>query len=246
MNKYNLTMLAIMFTTGGFADIGATNGVANPATCDSGALDTDSGGAALEAEYTPETIDLNWYDNNGNIITTNSCVYDNGITLPSNPTRAGYTFKGWRVVHKYDFSTLDYSINTTWDATHSRWKPINGSDGYTMEIVFGTENSSDLSNGEWSDTFSYGTVFGNALCSTTSGTWATTGTPANDGGQYCWCRATGYQPSDSDVVYSPNSPLLWVFLNDAGATSNCASYCAYGCAYHVQNRSDFRRALFGQ
>ena len=157
-----------------------------------------------------DTITLSWADTDNTIMTTSTCESGGDVTVPATaPTKRGHTFNGW-VVALYDFSTLDYSISTTWDATHARWKPINGSSGYLMQSEFGTENSSDLSNGEWADTFSYGTVIGNALCSTTSGTWATAGTPANDGGQYCWCMATGYQPADSDVVYTPNSPLSWV------------------------------------
>ena len=175
---------------------------------------------------------------------TTTCNAGDNVTPPTAPAKTGYTFIRWQPL--YDFSTLDYNIGTSWDATHTRWKPINGSSGYLMQSEFGTENSSDLSNGEWADTFSYGTVIGNALCSTTSGTWATAGTPANDGGQYCWCMATGYQPADSDVVYSPNSPLSWVSYDTHVSASNCAYYCAVNCAYDVQNSSDVRRAVFGQ
>jgi len=226
----------------------ATGISGNSATCDSGALGSEDGSVAMRANYEPESIGLRWYDENNNLLTvnsaSNSCTYGGTITIPNPPTKTGYKFTGWKVINI--FSTLDTSIDTSWDATHARWKPINGSDGWTMTRVLGTENSSDLSNGEWSDTFSYGTVIGNAMCSTTNGTHATAGTPANDGGRYCWCMATGYQPNGSDVVYSPNSPLSWVFRYDGESGFACASNCAGGCAYDVLGYSTFRQALFGQ
>ena len=243
MKKSAFIITGLLIATQSFA----TDLTGSSASCDSGVLGTEEGGVALRATFEPESIELRWYDNDKNLISVSneqsSCTYGAGINVPTAPQRTGYKFNGWKVINI--FSTLDTSINTTWDATHTRWKPINGSDGYTMTNYFGTENSSDLSNGKWSDTFSYGTVIGNAMCSTTSGTWATAGTPANDGGQYCWCMATGYQPADSDVVYSPNSPLSWVFDSGYGSASDCAVDCANYCADGVRGYSAFRQAVFG-
>ena len=64
MNKHILIIAGLLIANQSFADIGATNGVPDAATCNSGVLDTESGGVALQAQYIPETISLQWYDNN--------------------------------------------------------------------------------------------------------------------------------------------------------------------------------------
>ena len=43
------------------------------------------------------TVNITWDDGIGNT-TTNTCVYEESVTLPSVPTRPGYTFGGWAVV----------------------------------------------------------------------------------------------------------------------------------------------------
>ena len=42
-------------------------------------------------------ININWL-NGGETVTTNSCTYNGAITLPTEPTKPGYTFAGWRLV----------------------------------------------------------------------------------------------------------------------------------------------------
>lgn len=48
----------------------------------------------LFAVFEPDTITLN-YDNNNGTTQTGTCTYDNTITLPNNPSKPGYTFVGW-------------------------------------------------------------------------------------------------------------------------------------------------------
>ena len=98
--------------------------------------------------------------------------------------------------------------------------------------------------GQWGVNFTYGDVIGEAICSSTSGTWATAGTPDTSGsGQYCWCRAMGYKLSGSNMC-AVSSPA-WVFNDDHGSAANCAYYCANNCAGNVRLNSFFRAALFG-
>nr|MBQ0091588.1 InlB B-repeat-containing protein [Candidatus Enterousia merdequi] len=69
---------------------------ATNADCDSETLETNSGSTTLTAQWTANTITLNWY-NGDTQYSTNTCTYDSGITLPSQPTKTGYNFAGWRV-----------------------------------------------------------------------------------------------------------------------------------------------------
>ena len=140
-------------------------------------------------------------------------------------------------------SGLDTTIGANYDATHTRWKSIDSANAFTMEGTFGTENSSDLNNGEWAVTFSYGTVKGMAKCSETNGDYATVGNPSNTTGQYCWCGATIYTQNGGNACNV--APSLWVFNSDVQYVSNCELYCANSCAYGVGTYADFRRAMFG-
>ena len=223
-------------------------------------LGTATGPANLEADWTANTINLEWYNENTKLTvptTSNTCTYDGGITLPStNPTKTGYTFRGWQVretIQQCSLSGLDPSISGTYDAQHVRWKPINGDSGRTMTKYGWTENSSDLNNGEWAVTFSYGTVKGVALCSDTSnssgGAHATAGTlEESETGHYCWCKATGIAEQGS-TEYCPVASSSWVsgyIYGDASATSGCAYGCAADCANGVRGDSGLRRKVFGQ
>ena len=81
--------------------IPATNGAADPATCDTDTLETSTGPVQLRADFTPEVINLKWYngDTRVNVATaSNSCTYDTAISLPTNPTKPGYKFKGWNII----------------------------------------------------------------------------------------------------------------------------------------------------
>ena len=73
-------------------------------TCDTDVLNTDTGPVNLRAEFEPENINLHWY-NDGNKITvptaSNSCTYDTPISLPTDPVKPGYKFKGWKVFSNY-------------------------------------------------------------------------------------------------------------------------------------------------
>nr|MBQ0091103.1 hypothetical protein [Candidatus Enterousia merdequi] len=62
---------------------------ATNADCDSETLETNSGSTTLTAQWTANTITLKWY-NGDKQYSTNTCTYDSGITLPSQPTKTGY------------------------------------------------------------------------------------------------------------------------------------------------------------
>ncbi len=223
----------------------------NSPQCDNATLHTTTGPATLNARWTANTIILNWQPGDDATFTVPaqndaaySCEYDGGITLPTAPTRSGYTFGGWRV-HQCSLSeqyvAAMYNEVPVWDAQHVKWEPINGANGRTMENFFGVGATSGLEAGEWSVTLNEGTIKGRALCSNTPGTdWAQTGTPnETGGGQYCWCGGTDFE--NSCHVASPS----WVFYGDLDSVSNCEHYCAEYCVSDVRGGAFFRRAIFG-
>ena len=60
---------------------------------------TLAGTATLTANWAPITYNISWNANGGASNTsTNNVNADTPITLPANPTRAGYTFQGWNTV----------------------------------------------------------------------------------------------------------------------------------------------------
>ena len=222
----------------------------NSPQCDNSTLHTTTGPATLNARWSANTIILNWQPGDDATFTAPvqgnaaySCEYDGGITLPTAPTRSGYTFGGWRVGAAAAQCVLSQHYtneSVTYDAQHAKWEPI-AQNGYTMDNDFGGGVTSGLNAGEWSVTFTEGTIKGRALCSNTSGTqMGQTGTPnETGGGRYCWCAGTDF--GNSCHVASPS----WVFDDDDFFADDCADNCAFNCARSVYIDSAFRRAIFG-
>ena len=230
-----------------------SSGAALPADCDSDTLDTTSGTANLRADFEANRIDLRWYDNNTmlNVSSTSSdkCIYDTSIDLPTNPTKTGYTFKGWKVQPEYDFSSLDTSRSGT-----ERWAKDESTCYHALSgNKAGVENCDgeflELSSYEWKVNFYYGMIYGMSKCTNVSGTWATSGNPGDVNGKYCWCKATGYKATGSSTISRPLSNPLWVFYNIHGDYSSynaCKDTCSRHCTYGVIYETVFRRALYGQ
>ena len=80
-------------------------------------MESPTGPVRLRAEFTPEIINLKWYDEDGNRVTvpttSNSCTYDTSISLPPNPTKTGYKFKGWKVMPDTAIEYIE-STGTQW------------------------------------------------------------------------------------------------------------------------------------
>ena len=89
---FSISMLAIMTAIPAFAEI------VNNTTCDVinlGQSEPNST-ANIQANWNANTINIDWYDGDTKL-TSNTCTYGQKITLPPQPTRAGYTFVGWRL-----------------------------------------------------------------------------------------------------------------------------------------------------
>ena len=92
------SIIAIAFALPALADNEPTTPTLIPASdpgCNQAVLNTTEGSAALEAIYTPNTIGTTWYSDGVQLEVDNaatSCTYDSAMTLPTNPTKAGYVF----------------------------------------------------------------------------------------------------------------------------------------------------------
>lgn len=223
------------------------------ATCDYGTLALYNGSVGLQAEYEPNQINLRWHDGNTVISTaaaSNTCEYDNILIVPSAPNRAGYEFRGWHARPSYNFATLSINSNST-----AKWAIGLAGNGNDCKYSAGTSlptNAScsaagfqDLRALEWKLTYSWGTLYGMAKCSETSGSGGSvSGTVSSTEGSYCWCRATGYTPDGSDVKYGPSSATSWVLHSNSGSTDYCKYICASNCTAVLAGDQTFRRKLF--
>ena len=256
--KRLLILLLCFFTIDSFASGIASNAASAP--CTNNTLETYSGNSNLSADWQPNEIQLRWYDNNTLLdvqSSANTCTYDGTLTIPQTaPTRTGYTFDGWTVRQEYDFSTLP--TNEAGNERYGKGKSgylgcykqslgnFEGANCKTEDFIGGF---SDLDKGEWKAVFSWGKIYGMSMCSSTTGTLGTTGTPTEtSGGQYCWCRATGYVPNVENTRYAPTS-AGWVFNSNcrlSDGSNICRSVCAGRCAHRITDYydSDFIRALF--
>jgi hypothetical protein len=99
---------------------------------------------------------------------------------------------------------------------------------------------------QWKVVFDYGTVRGEAVCATNEREYAASGTPQGTGGEYCWCKATGFaEPNSSN--YSPVSYSSWIFWHKVTETgANCARDCSFYCTYSLGNSPQFRTAIYGR
>ncbi|MBR0212057.1 MAG: InlB B-repeat-containing protein, partial [Alphaproteobacteria bacterium] len=118
----------------------------------------------------------------------------------------------------------------------------------------------------WFNTFTYGTVYGRALCSAKSGAdynnyqWNTenpglTSTEAEltaaGEGQYCWCQINGFSPENT---YTQNMSSPWMMEANLSNTNNCFSNCSKYCSYAISgtgtglvnlaNNRKYRAALY--
>ena len=238
-------------------DIPYTNDSYTSSTCDSGVLQHDSGTVRLRARYEPNTINIRWYNNNTEITpantAANTCDYDDDLTLPETQlTRTGYTFAGWRVRPQYDFSTLP--TNELGTEAYGRGKSsrricYNENGIGEGSVACNMDDFNYLHNGEWKIVFSWGTIYGMSMCSSTPASLlGESGHPIeSENGAYCWCMATGYVPNGESIKYAPIS-VGWVSATYAG--SICRSVCGGRCAiynshaYGAGGRYSFLSNLF--
>jgi hypothetical protein len=208
------------------------------------------------AGYVPPSVELNWY-NNGTVMSggPSSCVVGGTFVPPTPPARDGYIFVGWKVKDPTcGINQLDTSIAGR-GTSYYGYTSLNGNAG-SNESNYGLA----VGSGQWATEFSYGTVWGMAKCSTTSGnsssyTWPESSksdwlkTPSDTNGQYCWCQVTGFTASGNSYTSGPQctttASSLWVFNYGGGSSDLCARNCARSCASYVRGNAAFRAGVFG-
>lgn len=226
----------------------------NPQYFAGGATGTYSyaGNITCTAQWTPNKILLEWEAGNDASFTppapnspSYSCEYDGGITLPTpQPSRSGYTFGGWCVQHS--MSDMDITINSiALSSDYVRWKSVDGHLG-----------QSDLRNGEWSVTFSYGTVKGVSACTSsnfgyslnTNATEQLGITPGDHGNgkRHCWCKTTTYTPNNGTACSIDSDWSAWVYIDDnaRGGATNCTAVCTYECAINLSQSQSHRQHMY--
>jgi hypothetical protein len=259
-----------VFATG----IGAND---TTASCDNETLGQTSGTANVEIDWQPNTINITWYNDDTQLTvqsSAQSCVYDDDLYLPSTqPTKTGYTFKGWTIQPRYDFVEL----GNLFDGGGSSWsidKPLSVSPYHPDNNCMYTNGMTnrqyrdcsisiynDLQVGKWKAVDGYGaTIYGEGKCSAKSGdnnndTWnnassnwlATREQLDNVNGEkrYCWCRLTGYKPNGVDTIYGSSNTMPWIFETDRSSVNSCEVVCAMFCSAKFISYSGLRNALFG-
>ena len=212
--------------------------------CVNNVLETYSGTANLTAQWEANEIKLRWYNNNTQIIPSTesqTCDYAGALNLPANPTRTGYTFAGWHARETMNFSSLSlstgtvaYGKGTSGNTSVCYWyNPSVDNDWHGGAAECKTNSQyTELENHEWKTTYSNGTLYGMAHCSTKPGnhssyTWPQTsdatiaqwqtstineldtynGNDAASEAKYCWCKATGWKGDGQTSVKGSVSPL---------------------------------------
>ena len=241
MKKITLTsVIALTLCCPAFATVDITAD-ANSAGCNNTVLHTYTGPTALEADWSANTITLNWYNQSTKITpsnnTANTCTYDGGITLPSNePTRTGYTFAGWQLR-----TTANNNNNNQTPFVLTTLDPSIGGTDYGYIELDGSSRSKDTKfglsqNGEFAAEFSYGFVKGTTSCE-----------EEEENDYYCLCTVTGFD-AEKDGTYVPVTTSSWKAFNSAEYIQDeieCLGSCASDCAYFINNNQSFRSYLYG-
>ena len=225
---------------------------ATTSSCNSDVLNSDNGSVDIEINWEPNVIPLRWYSGNTLLPVENNddtCAYDGVLNRPTNPTREGYNFAGWRIRPTMDFSTIPTNNNgiKIWSKgwfLNKNYCTYQDSQNIkcNSDITF-----TELQTYEWKVSFEHGNLYGMARCSSEGeglGLYNTSGsTVDNSTGVYCWCKATGYKPNNSDTIYGPSAILSWMFLYKESSGDRCAQVCTYHCTSYIRNYLTARTVL---
>lgn len=242
MKKYFFFLIGFLLVNSAYAYLDENS------TCTSSTMNAASGNISLEAVEVPNVIDIQWENADGTTYTTSTCTYDTQLQIPNAPAaRTGFTFRGWTLETTCSLAGLDISKNGTGSKAcldlSKKGECSSSEYGWAANAsVYGLDIA-----GQWAVSFSYGVVYGEVVCSQTSGTsYATVGTPDTTGAGTtvnCWCRATGYKADGGEKC--DLSASSWVFLFPHEDATSCATHCAADCMGNVPGDLALRTAVYG-
>ena len=221
---------------------------ATSATCDNDTLETYSDTANLEINWIPNYIDIKWYNGDTQLSAPSTCTYGGDLILPSTqPTKTGYTFKGWELHNTSSLTCGMEQLDTNIQGTDVAYKTITRNKNNSKYGI--------TTNNTWATEFNYGVVYGSAMCSVTLYITPKIYTPSTNSGRGCWCRAIGFTATDTDYSSGPKcilSPLsnLWVAVDIFPTDEECVEQCAANCSIRFRvghteiNTDTFRPAVF--
>ena len=207
--------------------------------CVESTLGTATGPANLEADWTANTINLEWYNEDTKLTvptTSNTCRYDGQITLPStNPEKTGYTFRGWQVrAAQSCFAGFEDDFNNV-----VNWGSL------AVNEVQGAYSSVNW-RGIYQVDLGFGEIGLETQCSTTTANVGDTATEdelvvseINEGD--CWCKITDFTPKNGNKCSIASS--RWVY---EGTPTDMCEYCYYDCLSSMQYEPTFYAVILGQ
>jgi len=152
--------------------------------CNVSTLLTTDGSVELIADWSINTINLAWYNNDERMnvdAASQSCKYGDVIKIPTVQPRHGYNLVGWRVRQPsaFDLSTLDATIGGNAYYAYTKVDDVrycfdNSSNLWAAQNITCPDGDEpfkpDLVNvNDWKVEFSYGVIRGTAICSNTEG-----------------------------------------------------------------------------
>ena len=210
-------------------------------------MGTATGPANLEADWTANTLTIDWY-NGDTKLSSNTCTYDGQIILPStNPEKTGYTFRGWQVRTVRQCSLKDFAA-TVGAASTSVYGSGRGfietdpmNDRTAKADVFGLTEK-----GQWATNFDGGVVKGISICSSTpSNTYnQVVDNVSADKGDYCWCKPTSFTLKENDIIGETCMIISSKWIYAEKDCWNCAWYCANYAKGDHATRVAYKTSLF--
>jgi uncharacterized repeat protein (TIGR02543 family) len=138
----SVTVAANTFTRSGFAFNGWNTAADGTGTAYA-AGDTIilSSSATLHAQWLATTANVSYEENGGSTVPDGTFVFGEVLTLPANPTRAGYTFDGWSETDGGTAVPVPYPPAGSSDITlYARWTPN------TNTVTWDTNGGSSIAN----------------------------------------------------------------------------------------------------